>query len=358
MSPNPLRAAVVGTSFGARVHVPALRAAGIDVVALVGRDPVRTDQRARDLGIPLATTQLADAIAAGVDCVTVATPPDAHHEIVLDAIAAGCHVLCEKPFARTSAQAESMADAADRAGVVALLGCEFRWATDEALAARVIRSGVLGSVRTATFVQHSALVAHGLHGAFNDEWWFDAASGGGILNAAGIHYVDRFRVWLGEIRAVSALLQVVGPREPGQAEDTYTVLLRFESGCVGVLQHCAAARGDGARLCRVVGSAGTISLEGGEVLLADTGAARPLVTPPDLALPVPPAASRDPKHAFTTIELPPYTRLAERWRDLVLGHPIDPAAPPSPTFRDGVASQRVLDAIRASSAADGAWVTV
>jgi predicted dehydrogenase len=272
-------------------------------------------------------------------------------------------VLCEKPFAQSSVDARAMSDAAEQAGVVALLGCEFRWATDEALAARVIRSGVIGAPRLATFVQHSPLVARGLHGAFNDEWWFDAARGGGILNAAGIHYIDRFRTWLGEIRSVSALLQVVGDRSAlptsiEQAEDTYTVLMRFESGCLGMLQHCAASRGAPMRQCRVVGSTGSVSLDAGQVWLADDNEVRALATPPDLALPAPPPAGDDPKHAFTGIELPPYVRLAQRFRDLIEGRPVDDAAPPTPTFRDGVAGQSVLDAIRASSRDHGAWVDI
>jgi predicted dehydrogenase len=357
---STLRAIVVGTSFGARVHVPALRAAGIEVAAIVGRDPERTAARADALGVAVAATGLPEAFERVPDAtlVTVATPPDSHVEPVLQAIAAGAHVLCEKPFALSAADAAAMTTAAEEAGVVALLGCEFRWATDEALAARIVRSGALGTPKLATFIQHSPLVATGLHGAFNDEWWFDGERGGGILNAAGIHYVDRFRTWLGDITAVSATLQVAGDRPAGGAEDTYTVQLRFASGCTGLIQHCAAARGAPARLCRVVGDRGSVSLEGGAVWLADDAPARPVEVPADLVLPDPPAPSDDPKHAFTAIELPPYTRLAERWRDLIEGLDVDPLAPATPTFRDGLQDQRVIDAARTSSAAGGAWVDV
>lgn len=358
-----LQAIVVGTSFGGRVHVPALRAAGVRVASLVGRDPDRTAARARELGVEHATTDLADALgrldrSAGPCVVTVATPPDAHVEPVLQALAAGAHVLCEKPFALDRAGAEAMTDAAAAAGVVALVGCEFRWAQDEALAGRVVRSGAIGTPRLATFVQHSGLVAQELHGAFNDEWWFDAARGGGILNAAGIHYLDRFRSWLGEIEGVSAQLQVAGPRRADAAEDTYTILLRFASGCTGLVQHCAAVRGTPTRVCRVVGDAGSVWLDGGAVWLADGEPARVVAVPPDLTLPDPPPPSSDVRESFTPIELPPYTRLAERLRDVVLGRPVDPAAPATPTFQDGPAVQRVLDAVRASSAAGGAWTEV
>ena len=75
-----MQAIVVGTSFGGRVHVPALRAAGFDVVALVGRDPARTAARAEELGVPRGVTDLAAALelVAAPFVVTVSTPPDAH----------------------------------------------------------------------------------------------------------------------------------------------------------------------------------------------------------------------------------------------------------------------------------------
>jgi len=357
MSSAP-RVAVVGTSFGGRVHVPALRAAGFDVAALVGRDRVRTEARARDLGVAWPSTSLSEVLAEpGITCITVATPPHAHAAAVLDALRAGRHVLCEKPFARDGAEARAMVEAAEAAGVVALVGCEFRWTPEELLAARAIRSGAIGTPRVATLLLHSPLVAGGLHGAFNGEWWFDAASGGGILNAAGVHWIDRFRTWLGEVEAVSAVLQVCGDRPADEAEDTLTVLLRFASGCLGTIQHCAAARGPATRVCRVVGPRGSLWLDGADVHVADGTASRVLDAGPADLLPPPPPPSDDPTHAFTPLELPPYTRLAERFRALVEGRPA-PDEPASPTFAEALRDQLVVDAVRASSAAGGQWVPV
>ena len=84
-----LGAVVVGSGFGARIHVPALRAAGFEVEALVGRDAERTKRRARRLGIRRALTSLDDALATPNVCaVTVATPPATHAPVVLAALAA------------------------------------------------------------------------------------------------------------------------------------------------------------------------------------------------------------------------------------------------------------------------------
>ena len=359
-----MQAIVVGTSFGGRVHVPALRAAGFEVVALVGRDATRTAARAAELDVPHGLTDLADALrlADSPFIVTVSTPPDAHVDPVIAALQAGAHVLCEKPFALRTEDALRMVRAADAAGTVALVGCEFRWQMNEALARRLIRDGAIGTPQIATFVQHSSLVANGLPQAFNADWWLDRSRGGGILNAAGVHVIDRFRCWFGQITAASGRLDHVSPITRGSAqdsaEDTYTANLRFASGCFATLQHCAGSKGPGLQVCRVVGDKGALWLEGGEVRLADADSDRVVDVPVDLQLPAPPEASPDPHEVFTWLELPAYTRLAERLRDLAAGGSIDPNAPATPTFGDALQNQRVTDAIRISSERSGAWIDI
>ena len=130
------------------------------------------------------------------------------------------------------------------------------------------------------------------------------------------------------------------------------MLLNFESGATGLLQQCSVARGVPGRTCRVVGSQGSAWVDGDDVWLADEDPARIVPVPDDLAVQPAPPASDDPKHAFTGIELPPYTRLAERFRDLILGLPVVEGAPPSPTFAEALAVQRVIDGAR-RSASDG-----
>jgi predicted dehydrogenase len=125
-------AAVVGTGFGCLTHVGALRGAGFDVHALVGRDPDKTAARAERFDIEHACTSLADALSVpGVDAVTIATPPHTHASLVREAVAAGKHVLCEKPFARDAAEARTLLAAAEQAGIVHMLGTEFRFAPDK-----------------------------------------------------------------------------------------------------------------------------------------------------------------------------------------------------------------------------------
>src|SRR5438874_9196896 len=124
---KPIPAIVVGTGFGCRIHVPALRAAGFAVVGLVGSNPGKTEKRAGQNGIPAWFTDLDEAIAkTGAKIVTIATPPSTHAALTLQAIARGCHVVCEKPFASDAGEGQAMLDAAEQAGVFHMVADEFR----------------------------------------------------------------------------------------------------------------------------------------------------------------------------------------------------------------------------------------
>jgi predicted dehydrogenase len=349
-------AVVVGTGFGARVHVPALRAAGFTVTALVGRDPERTRRRADRLGIPHAPIALDDALALpGVVAVTIATPPSTHCALALAALATGKHVLCEKPFALDASEAQAMLDAAQSASVTHLVGHEFRWAPERAAAGRAIAAGAIGEPRLATFVQHIDLVAD--PAVRMPPWWFDRGAGGGWLGASGSHAIDQLRVWLGEIESVSAAIGLVSERPVGSADDAFTIRLRFASGADGVLQQAGGAWGPSVAISRVAGSRGTIWLDGGAVWIADASGSHALPVPDDLVLPSRPGTSDDSRHRFTHLELGPYTRLAEVLRAGVDGEQPSEAVP-IPTFADGLACMRVLDAVRASAQRGGAVVTV
>ncbi|MBM3672111.1 MAG: Gfo/Idh/MocA family oxidoreductase [Actinobacteria bacterium] len=348
-------AVVVGTGFGVRVHAPALRAAGFTVEALVGRDAERTGRRAERLGVPAGLTDLDEALALpGVEAVTIATPPHTHAELAVAAAEAGKHVLCEKPFSMDATDAAAMLAAAEAAGVTHLVGHEFRWAPERALTARAIAEGLIGDPRLVTLVSYVPLAAD--PDAKVPPWWFDAGSGGGWLGASGSHIVDMVRVWLGEFESVSARLSITSQRA-GVAEDTFTIRFRLASGVEGVLQQTAANWGPMAGITRVAGTEGTLWHEGATVMLGDRDGVRELAVPDDLALPPAPAESDDPRHRYTHLELGPFTRLCEILRAGVDGREAESAVA-IPTFHDGLAEMRVLDAIRESSANDGATVKV
>ena len=349
---------VVGTGFGCFTHVRALRAAGFDVLAVVGRDAARTAERARQFEVPRACRSLTEALEIpGVVAVTIATPPLTHAALALEAIAAGRHVLCEKPFAADATEARGVLAAAERAGVVHVMGTEFRYDAGQALLARAVAEGVVGLPRMATWLMHVPVLAE--RDAEIPAWWADATAGGGWLAAHGSQLIDQIRATLGEFAGVSASLVHVVDR-PMTADDGFVVHFRTEGGCVGTLQSTASDRGIMVET-RVTGSEATAWIEGVgstvKVAAADGLRTLPVIeSMPALPAPVLPAGSVTTTYERMItfgVEYGPYTRLAGAFRDLILGRPL--TGPGPATFVDGVAMMTVLDAIRRSAAAGGAW---
>ena len=307
-----LSALVVGTGFGCAVHVPALRAAGFDVVGLVGSNAERTARRAEKCGVARTFTDLDEAIReTGATAVTIATPPHTHAALTLTALSHGCHVICEKPMAADTAEAQQLLDAAERAGVMHLIGFEFRWQPERAVIARAIADGLIGEPRFLTLNSYMSLVAD--PAAKMPHWWFDVGAGGGWLGAHGSHLVDQIRTWLGEFDSLSAVLPTISARSGG--------------------------------------AEGTLWSEGGVVRLADRNGVRELPVPEALQPPI----GADGKPYPLALGL--FIRLCEVLRAGVEGRaPANAVA--APTFRDGLACMKVLDAIRASAARNGELVTL
>jgi predicted dehydrogenase len=353
---------VVGTGFGCFTHVRTLRAAGFEVVALVGRDPARTAERARLFGVPRVSASLTEALELpGVRAVVVATPPHSHGPLVLEAVARGKHVLCEKPFARDTAEARGLHAAAERSGVVHILGVEFRFDPGQALLARAVRAGLVGDSRLATWVMHVPMLVP--PDVDVPDWWADAESGGGWLGAHGSQLIDQIRATLGEFAGVSATVAHVVDRPSMTADDGFVVHFRLRQGCAGVLQSTAADRAFLVET-RVTGSTGTAWIEGvGSVVkVADADGVRTLPVPDDLlvssAPPLPAGAVSTAYEQMTTfgVEYGPSLRLASAFHARILGKRVPDPQPA--TFVDGVAQMAVLDAIRHSSASGGAWTSV
>jgi predicted dehydrogenase len=341
--------------------VRALRHAGIEVGALVGRDPVKTAQRAAMFEVPRACVTLTEALEdPGIDAVTIATPPHTHAPLALEAIAAAKHVLCEKPFARDAAEGATVLAAAQRAGIVHVLGTEFRYDAGQALLTQAVQGGRIGAPRMATWLMHVPMLAD--TAAVVPGWWADAGAGGGWLGAHGSQLIDQIRVTVGDFEGVSASVVHVVER-PMTADDGFVVHFRATNGCVGVLQSTASDRGIVVET-RVTGSTGTAWIEGvGDVVrVADADGVHRVEVPDTLRGPVAPplpegAVTTTYEHMITFgVEYGPYTRLAAVFRDLILGGDVSGPAPA--TFADGVAQMAVLDAIRRSAAHGGAWTEV
>jgi len=363
-------AVVVGTGFGLFTHVRALRDAGFEVRAIVGRDAGRTAARAAPLGIPVASNDLEAVLAdPAIRLVTVATPPHAHLQPVMQALRAGRHVLCEKPFARDLAEARTMLAAADAAGVIHMLGAEFRFDSAQALLRRVVLDGRIGKVLHFLRIYHQPGLQDPRE-ALSD-WWEDAGQGGGFLGAFGSHMIDQIRGTLGEIVAVSAILQTLAPGRPNMtADDCYLLQFVTETGAKGALVAAMAAPGPLIMATKLVGTEGAAWIQSGaafgepeQVWVEKGGQAQQIPMPPELANPPP-----EPFHIAELIQteqdrwhtqgfdVAPYAKLFAEMRARIEGR--EPALPErAGTFRDAAAGQAVLDAVR-NAAATQSWVEV
>jgi predicted dehydrogenase len=179
---------IVGAGFGVRVHLPALVAhPKYEVVAIAS--PNSAERIAKERNIPHAFKTCEEMLRrVDVDIVDVTSPPFAHHEDFMTAIAAGKHVICEKPFALTVAQAEEMLAAAQRSGKATAVMHEFRWIPQRIALKELIDNGHLAPLRELEFTQLSGFLrADALPRA---RWWWDCEKGGGIAGAWLSHVID------------------------------------------------------------------------------------------------------------------------------------------------------------------------
>ena len=339
-----LRVGVIGTGFGALVQIPAFRAnPRAEVVAVASATPGKARQTAQALGVPHAFDDWKQLVAADLDLVSITTPPALHHPMALAALDNGRHVLCEKPMAMSTAEAESMLAHGERARRVHVIDHELRFNPNRRKARKLIAEGFVGTPR---HVLLTAVNASRIDPATPWGWWFDEARGGGLLGAVGSHQIDLLRYWLGDVTAVMGTADPVlherpSPdghgRHPVTADEFTTFSLRFRSGAVGtVFLSCVAAHATGPRI-EVWGDGGHLLLDGEDRLwgarrgetLADLSEPETLTPPPGMK--------------YVSLWGVSFVRLVEHLVQATLdGGPVTPAA----TFQDGLAVQRVLDAVR------------
>jgi predicted dehydrogenase len=333
---------LVGTEFATKVHVPALTAAGWRVAAFVGRDPEKTRRVADAHRVPHASTSL-EAVLDAVDApaVAVTTPPAPHPGLVATAVAAGRHVLCEKPFAVDAKAAREMTDVAAAGGVAGLVVFQWRWSPVRSVMGLALAQGLIGVPKSFHLVD---LVPVGPTRKEQRDWFYRADQGGGWTLTAGSHWLDQARLWFGEAESVTAqFTPIVG--HDSDAEDTFSAQVQYAGGVRGVLHQTGAGHGRWHHLAAVNGTDGMVWSDGTQTWLADADGERVVEVPVELQLPGdPPTSGRDHVRPMTKL----YTALA----DIVRGAPVDSGVP-LPTFADGLAVLEVVDAIRASAAADG-----
>lgn len=215
-----LRWAVVGASdIAATRMVPAMRALGHDIRAVCSGDAERAQAWARTHGIATGTASLDEALA-DVDTVYISSTNDKHAAQARAAIAAGRHVLCEKPLALTVDDALAMVDAAHDAGVVLATNHHLRNAPVHRVLRQLLHAGEIGRL-LAVRVAHAVLLPQRLRG-----WRTDAAApGSGVVLDITVHDIDTVRFVTGlEPRTVTA----VGATHGGNVIDAVMVAARLD----------------------------------------------------------------------------------------------------------------------------------
>ncbi|WP_426225776.1 Gfo/Idh/MocA family oxidoreductase [Pseudarthrobacter sp. DSP2-3-2b1] len=191
------RIGLVGYGVGGRLfHAPFIAAAeGVQLAGVVARSESKRAQVAADYpGLPVFST-LGQMLGAGVDAVTITTPPQTRQDLVLEAIAAGVHVVADKPFAPNAAAARDLAEAAQHAGVLLNVYQNRRRDADILTLASVLASGDLGEI----WRVHSVMDQDQAN-------TLEVGSTGGLLRDIGSHLVDQMLWLLGPATHVYATL--------------------------------------------------------------------------------------------------------------------------------------------------------
>jgi predicted dehydrogenase len=253
-----VRFAVVGCGTAARkLHLPALRDAGADVTVFASRSRASAESLRDAWASGDVVDRWQDAVTRrDVDAVLVATPNANHCEVALAAVAAGRHVLVDKPMACTSADADAMIAAADERDVYLVPFQNTRFAAPFVAAQQCVAAGRIGAVtgfRTA--------FGHGgpQDWAARAEWFFDAArAGGGCLMDLGVHAIDLVRAVTGEdIVAVSAACN--GRR--GDVETDAQVIAHLDNGAIGTIHASWSSPAGTDHQLTVIGTEATLHLD-------------------------------------------------------------------------------------------------
>ena len=213
-----MKVAVIGTGFGERVVAVVLRRLGCEVEVISPRDQAA----------------IARACAAGVDLVSIHSPPFLHREHVMLALQHGRNVLCDKPFGRDAQDAAAMRDAAVAAGVLHFLNFEFRCHPARKKAKALLEAGAIGTLRHINWT----FIGSGLRKQ-TFRWLFDKDQAGGWIGAYGSHAIDAMRHFFddevadcGGIRRTETPVRLdrAGAEHRVTAEDAFSAWFALRNG--------------------------------------------------------------------------------------------------------------------------------
>ncbi|MEZ4522496.1 MAG: Gfo/Idh/MocA family oxidoreductase [Thermomicrobiales bacterium] len=337
-----IRVGVVGTGFGALVHVPALAAVpDVEVVALCGIEPDRLRQAAREHDIPHIFDDFVEMLDSGeVDAVTLAVPPDLHHAMAVAACEAGVHVLSEKPLATNAAEARDLEHLVRDSGICHGVAFHRRYEPARKRMKELVAQGFIGDLHSVSVIVYRSTLRAGKRRS--DSWTSNQERGGGVLSTIASHYVDQLRWWFGDIHAATGLTYtaVHAPSTSGygdapavDADDNASFVVRFATGAIGSISISYTAATDVGEEIVVSGADGMLAIQ-----------------EPDQIVGARPGDSVRSVMKRDTPRLPPGQRIIEPFRQLATdwARSIRTGAAFTPSFEDGARVQEVLDAVTQS----------
>ncbi|MEZ5087796.1 MAG: Gfo/Idh/MocA family oxidoreductase [Tessaracoccus sp.] len=215
-----IRIGLVGYGDGGRLyHAPYIQASdACELAGVVVRNSERIRQVAEDLpGVPVFAS-LGELLDAGVDAVTISTPPETRRDLVLEAVARGVSVLADKPFGPSAEAAQELVDAAKAAGVVLNVFHNRRYDTDIVTAREIIAEGRLGEVTRLD-----------LRFDLDEPWTLEAGPTGGLLRDLGSHVVDQALSLMGPAISVTAFLDYID-LPAGRTDSGFVITIAHADG--------------------------------------------------------------------------------------------------------------------------------
>ena len=274
---SKVRLLIIGTGAMAKAHAEAfVPNPDCDVVAAVDTNAERLTEFCNEHGIPNQFASLDDALAWGeFDAATNVTPDPVHYRTTMPLIAAGKHVLCEKPLAVNAQDATEMADAAEKAGIVNMVNLTYRNGAGLTYAADMVAQGLIGEVRHFEAAYLQSWLTQAAWGDWRTEetwlWRLSTEHGSkGVLGDIGVHIVDFATFVAGSnVSDLSCRLTTFHKAENDQigdykldANDSFNMHVSLENGATGVIHASRFASGHLNDLSlRIYGTKGAIAVQ-------------------------------------------------------------------------------------------------
>lgn len=260
----PLTYAILGCAGGiAQSHLAALRRLpNTRIIGMADLDAARGAARAEQTGCPFFTSHLDLLAALHPDVAIICAPHPAHAPLALDCLAAGCHVLVEKPLAVTVAEGDALIAAADAAGRILAVNFQQRFLPAVERARRLITAGALGPLVRALCVEPWFRTAAYYRSAPWRGTW--QGEGGGVLMNQGPHTLDLLCHLTGSPARVHGWTRTLAHQI--ETEDTAQALLEYPHGAPGYV-YVSTVDAGGPRRIEIVGDRAAIELIGAKLVI-------------------------------------------------------------------------------------------